>query len=97
MWEVTFLEVPVGYVANSVTNAQDAIREFTKTAIGPNVNCPVVPLNSTLAESPMMIVSGWYKGQTVHYFDFGVVEITSTLPSYIFSVRFFVKINCGCD
>lgn len=80
---MTFLEVPSEYVANSVMDAQQALTQFDTTAVGPLVNCPVVPLNSTLENSTQIIIAGWYKNQTVHYFEFGIVDTTSTLPIYI--------------
>jgi hypothetical protein len=91
LWEVNFVTVPAGYVANTFKSAEDVRNAgLQMTKPGVLVNCPVVPLNSRLAEpvngsvEPTM---GWYKGREVHYFDFGP-NTSATAPIYAFITGF---------
>jgi hypothetical protein len=84
LWQINFVTVPAGYTANTARSVDDlkkagyAIKETNQL-----VNCPVVPLNSSLAEGKPGLTKGWYKGKEVHYFDFGPSP-DYTLPIYAF-------------
>lgn len=89
LWEVTFVTVPTDYEANTITSAQEILEAgYELTVPGIYVNCPVVPTGSTL-ENPddASLVTGWYKGQEVSYFDFGVND-PITAPIYAFITGF---------
>jgi hypothetical protein len=91
LWEVNFVTVPAGYVANTFKSADDVRKAgLQMTKPGVLVNCPVVPLNSRLAEPVNGSVEptrGWYKGSEVHYFDFGP-NSNRTAPIYAFITGF---------
>ena len=72
LWQVNFVTVPSNYVANTVTSL-DAIRQggYAIKTSDMMVNCPVVPLGSSLAEGTPGLTKGWYEGREVDYFDFG--------------------------
>jgi len=83
LWQIVFLTVPSTYTANTVTDATTAMTMFGSTAVnGPTVNCPVVPLNSTLAGAGPPLTLGWYQNKIIHYFDFGVNPKTA-IPIYL--------------
>jgi len=84
LWEVNLVTVPAGTAADSVRSL-DQIRQagYPIKTTDMLVNCPVVPLNSSLAEGKPGITRGWYKGREVHYFDFGP-NTDSTAPIYAF-------------
>lgn len=89
LWEVTFVTVPADYEANAITSAQEILDAgYELTIPGVYVNCPVVPTGSTL-ENPddANLVTGWYKGQEVSYFDFGI-NAPITAPIYAFITGF---------
>jgi hypothetical protein len=84
LWRVTFVTVPAGYQANTLRSAADVrAAGYPMQASEVLVNCPVVPLNSTLAEGTPGLTRGWYKGREVHYFDFGP-NTAATAPIYAF-------------
>ncbi len=93
LWQVNLVVVPSDYVANTFKSADDVKNSGYQTIVpGLLVNCPVVPLNSTLSEpSPASgsttPTKGWYKGQEVDYFDFGP-NPNSTAPIYAFITGF---------
>jgi len=82
LWQIMFLQVPADYVANSVTDADVAIAMFSNHTKGPLVNCPVVPIGSSLEGKEYPITLGWYKNQTINYIDFGLT-VSFTIPIYI--------------
>lgn len=87
LWEVTFVTVPEDYVANTITSAEQVMSGgYEMKKAGFYVNCPVVPAGSTLAEGGDL-TAGWYKGQDVYYFDFGMNSI-NTAPIYAFITGF---------
>jgi hypothetical protein len=93
LWQVTFVTVPEDYAANTFTSADDVLNSgFEMTVPGVLVNCPIVPLNSELAEGGAPLVQGWYKGQEVHYFDFGP-NIEEAAPIYAFITGFDADSN----
>jgi len=89
LWQVNVVIVPPDYVANTIKSADDVKKSGYEVKVpGLLVNCPVVPLNSTLAEPSPATGStqptrGWYRGREVHYFDFGPSP-DHTLPIYAF-------------
>jgi cold shock CspA family protein len=91
LWAVTFVTVPANYVANTLKSADDVKSSGYPMAVpGVLVNCPVVPLNSTLAEpvnGSTEPTRGWYKGREVHYFDFGM-NTDKTAPIFAFITGF---------
>jgi len=61
-----------------------ALSLFTvSSVVGPTVNCPVVPINSTLAGGSPNITLGWFQNQTINYFDFGP-NTASVVPIEVF-------------
>ena len=84
LWQVTFVTVPAGYQANTLRSVADVrAAGYPMKVSDVLVNCPVVPLNSTLAEGTPGLTHGWYKGREVHYFDFGP-NVAATAPIYAF-------------
>ncbi|KAJ3252733.1 hypothetical protein HK103_001288 [Boothiomyces macroporosus] len=77
LWNVTVVTVPANVtdVITSYSQLATLITSKQVTLSYPNVlvNCPVVHQNSTLdTPSDAKDVTGYYNGQLVHYFDFGV-------------------------
>jgi len=88
LWQVNFVTVPDDYEANTITSAEQIFNggyDITESEV--LVNCPIVPKDSTLAEGGAPLVQGWYKGQEVHYFEFGQNTI-NTAPIYAFITGF---------
>jgi hypothetical protein len=84
LWQVNFVTVPAGYTANTVRSLDDVKKAgYPIKETNQLVNCPVVPLNSSLAEGTPGLTKGWYKGKEAHYFDFGPSP-DFTLPIYAF-------------
>src|SRR4051794_16904896 len=51
LWQVNFVTVPAGYVANTIKSGDEVRKSGYPVKVpGVLVNCPVVPLNSKLAE-----------------------------------------------
>jgi LPXTG-motif cell wall-anchored protein len=98
LWQVNIVVVPQNYAANTIKSADDVTKSgYEVKATSMLVNCPVVALNSTLAEpSPATgstrITQGWYKGREVHYFDFGPAP-DHTLPIFAFITGMDAKGN----
>jgi len=82
LWQIIFVTVPNTYVANNITDVTTLLATYSNTTIGPKVNCPVVPLNSSLNSTGPSITYGWYQNQTIHYFDFGP-SVSYTIPIYV--------------
>jgi len=85
LWQIIYVTVPNNYVVNSITDVTTLLAAYSNTTVGPMVNCPVVPLNSSFASIGPNITYGWYKNQTIHYFDFG--------PSPSYTIPIFVLPN----
>lgn len=82
-WIVYRVEVPVGYVANTLTSAEEITASgYPVSGTETMVNCPVVPDGSTASKrvggGSAELVSGWYKGQVVKYFEFGEAPLSGT-------------------
>lgn len=89
LWEVIFVTVPEQYEANTITSAQEILDgDYELTVSGVFVNCPIVPAGSEL-ENPedAPLVTGWYRGEEIVYFDFGPNE-PITAPIYAFVTGF---------
>ncbi|MEZ4770640.1 MAG: hypothetical protein R2844_19735 [Caldilineales bacterium] len=84
LWQVHKVTVPDAYVADTVRSyAQIVDAGYPIDVLDVFVNCPVVPEGSSLADpSDANYVQGWYRGQTVFYFDFGM-NPTTTAPIYV--------------
>jgi hypothetical protein len=82
LWHVIFVTVPTTYQANTARSLDDLkAAGYPMKVSDVLVNCPVVPLNSQLAEGSPGLTHGWYKGRDVHYFDFGP-STDRTAPIY---------------
>jgi hypothetical protein len=85
-WRVHRVQVPADYRANTVTSLDEIhALGFTIEATDTLVNCPVAPAGSTatlrFAGGDSTLKRGWYRGQIVHYFEFGEAPITGmTVP-----------------
>jgi hypothetical protein len=90
LWVVNLVMVPADYQANTIKSVDDINKSGYKVEqTSMMVDCPVVPLNSKLAEpNPASgstdTTKGWYKGQEVQYFDFGASP-DFTVPIYAFA------------
>ena len=82
-WQVHRVTVPETYVANTVTSlGQLEAAGYPVRATDDIVNCPVVPRGSTAAlrtggGSPGL-TQGWYRDQTVYYFNFAERPLTGS-------------------
>ncbi|HVV88847.1 MAG TPA: hypothetical protein VHE35_37655 [Kofleriaceae bacterium] len=75
LWRVIQVEVPAGYVANTVTDtAEINAAHYPLTPTTKIVNCPMVPAGSTaqarLGTEGTALRRGWYHDQVVYYFTF---------------------------
>jgi hypothetical protein len=83
LWQVHMVTVPDDYVANTIRSyAQIADGGYAVTPLDVFVNCPVVPEGSSLAGGEIDPTAGWYQGQDVFYFDFGM-NPEETAPIYV--------------
>ena len=72
LWHVHLVTVPSGYKADTIRTEADVMASgypITETDI--LVNCPIVPPGST-TETGRGLTQGWYEGQKVYYFDYGM-------------------------
>jgi len=83
LWQITFVTVPGTYVANTIMDVTTLLAFSSTTTLGPLVNCPVVPIGSSFASTGPGITLGWYKNQTINYFDFGP-SVSYSIPIYVF-------------
>ncbi len=98
-WQVYTVFVPEGFVANSVTSAQEIAQGgYRVEAQQLIVNCPVVPEGSTaslrLGAEPATLHQGWYKGLAVFYFTFEekqLVPAGGTVPISPIYVTFTIN------
>ena len=93
-WIVNKVEVPSGFVANSITSYAGIIAKgYTITPTTIIVNCPIVPEGSTATKriggGSTGLIRGWYKGKTTVYFSFEEKALTAvggavpTSPIYV--------------
>jgi hypothetical protein len=81
LWDVHFVYVPEGYDSSSIHSLADLNASgLDEIPAGMLVNCPVIPEGATseLGHEPL---PGWYEGELVHYFDFGM---TTTEPGDVY-------------
>lgn len=77
LWRVVRVDVPEGYVANTVTSYDEIVEAgYPQTPMGMLVNCPVVPEGSIArvrlaADDYTELTQGWYGGRIIQYFHFG--------------------------
>lgn len=82
-WQVHKVTVPSDYEANTASSLAELNgRGFTIEALDMLVNCPVVPDGSTaskrLDNAGSALVSGWYKGKLVKYFEFNEKALSNS-------------------
>ncbi len=100
-WQVTKVEVPADYVANTVTSVADIDAMGLTTTTTPTlVNCPIVPAGSTATKrkggGSAALQRGWYKGQIVTYFSFEEAPLTVAAGQVPLS-PIFVAFNINPD
>ena len=89
-WRVYKVLAPTNYVANTIRSFDAVIASgYTIEATDIIVNCPVVNPGSTIQGSNQPLVSGWYRGRSVVYFDHGANSesegsVVATPPIYAF-------------
>ncbi|MCA9728621.1 MAG: hypothetical protein KC729_13110 [Candidatus Eisenbacteria bacterium] len=82
-WRVSFVTVPSGYVANTITSYEQIAREgYPRQVTDVIVNCPVVPDGSTASlrftDESTELHRGWKDGRVVKYFTFSEDDIMAT-------------------
>lgn len=83
LWNVQKVTVPNDYVPDSIRSyAQIVDGGYPVTPTTIFVNCPVVPEGSSLTGGEVGLTAGWYQGQDVYYFDFGMNQ-EATAPIYV--------------
>ncbi len=83
LWQVNFVTVPAGYVADTARSKADIdAAGYAVTPTDTLVNCPIVPAGTTLAGGEPL-VQGWARGQEVFYPDFGQNSATAA-PIWVF-------------
>jgi hypothetical protein len=100
-WQVTKVEVPADYVANSITSVSELERSGYSMDVTPTlVNCPVVPAGSTAAlragTESNELQRGWYRGKVVSYFSFEEAPLmvaSGTVPAVTIFVTFSINPN----
>lgn len=100
-WLVNKVIVPDSYVANSLTSEAEVLASgYTITKTTNLVNCPVVPFGSTASKSSVagkasQLTLGWYKGQSVAYFNFEEAALATTSTGSVPTSPIYVmfKIN----
>jgi hypothetical protein len=98
-WQVNAVDVPAGYVANTVTSRAEIMAAgYPVAATTMLVNCPIVPEGSTaklrLGGGDVGLRTGWYRGKTVRYFSFEEKALTgTTVPLSPIFVTFNVNPN----
>jgi len=83
LWQIYLVRPPEGYQANSVKSTQALEQSgypIEKTIM--LVNCPIVPLGSSLSDNALPLQKSWVKEMETAYFDFGV---TSPTPGKVFA------------
>lgn len=98
-WLVNKVTVPDNYVPNSITSQAEVLASgYTITKTTTIVNCPVVPFTSTASKSftagtASALTLGWYKGQSVAYFNFGEKELSTTAGGLVPTSPIYVMFN----
>jgi len=84
LWSIQFVTVPSSYVANTIMDVITLLKpsyNYTVTQ-GPMVNCPMVPIGSSLQGGEKTITLGWYQNKSINYIDFGPNN-AYTIPIYV--------------
>ncbi|MFZ0829793.1 MAG: hypothetical protein WAN40_01500 [Thermoplasmata archaeon] len=90
-WLVYKVLVPAGYVANTIRSFEAAVvSQYLIEATNLIVNCPVENPGATVQNSSAALEAGWYRGQTVYYFNAGTNTtgwgaVIQTAPIYTFA------------
>lgn len=100
-WLVNKVIVPDSYVPNSITSEAEVLASgYPVTETTTIVNCPVVPFGSTAARSSVtgkasQLTLGWYKGQSVAYFNFDEASLATTTAGNVPTSPIYVmfKVN----
>jgi len=85
LWQIFFVTVPSSYVANTIMDATVVTSSGFNITKGPTVNCPMVPIGSSLEGQEKNITLGWYQNKSINYIDFG--------PNPSFTVYIYVLPN----
>jgi hypothetical protein len=101
-WRVIRVTVPDDYIANSATSATDLIDAgYPMEETDILVNCPIVPEGSTAEErlggGDAGLVSGWYEGEIVQYFNFSEASLSPTVDDLVPTSPIFVTFNINPD
>lgn len=97
-WQMVMVEVPSGYVANSVTSYQEILNKGYELDTTDYIfNCPVVPKGSTAtkryASTDVGLTRGWYKGKIAYYFNFLEGNLSATLEGNTPTSPIYVTFN----
>jgi hypothetical protein len=97
-WQVVNVEVPSGYVANTVTSYQEIIQEgYNQDTTDYIFNCPVVPKGSTatkrIGTGGTGLSRGWYRGKIAYYFNFLEADLSATLEGNTPTSPIYVTFN----
>ncbi|MEZ4365185.1 MAG: hypothetical protein R2939_02720 [Kofleriaceae bacterium] len=100
-WQVVRVDVPAGYVANTVASlAELEAAGYAMTVTTNLVNCPIVPPGSTATQrvggGGTALHQGWYREQVVTYFTFEEAALTVTSDEVPVS-PIFVTFNVNPD
>lgn len=99
LWAVNKVTVPDNYVPNSLTSEDEITAAgYPIEKTNELVNCPVVPFGSTAARSDKSgvatpLLTCWYKGKAVTYFNFGEAKLTSPGAGAVPVSNIFVQFN----
>ncbi len=89
-WLVYKVLVPAGYVANTIRSFEEAVAsQYPIEMTNLIVNCPVENPGATIQGSSLALEAGWYRDQTVYYFNAGTNTtgwgaVIHTAPIYSF-------------
>lgn len=101
-WQVTRVEVPDDYVANTVTSL-DGIEAagFAMTPMDAVVNCPIVPEDSTATKRENSdddgLHQGWFRDQAIFYFNFAERELVVDGDGEVAQSPIYVTFNINPD
>ncbi len=97
-WQVTKVNVPADYVANTVSSLSEInSKGYSTEATNMLVNCPVVPDGSCaikrIGGGSAGLHQGWYKDKIVYYFTFEEAAYTSDSGSLMDTSPIYVTFN----
>lgn len=85
-WQVTQVEVPPGYISNSITSAAELLEAELEQQLTVEVfNRPVVPAGSTAEKGERTEMSAWFDDQVATAFEFAEapVQVRGSLVDYV--------------